>query len=245
MQDDGRVIPLLNDKYFAYDWDDAASMAATIRQMRIPFGCGSTLPLTWRRPQIEFEPGTEFEELLAVSYSDVEEHAYHAIELLQAMAERRKGGETGVARVRFMEGEEVWRMADRGEWSRKLLDSALSRRINPPPANSTAKPEAIQIQYRDGLKATVLNLNSDTNDYLFAAKVKGAPEPVSSCFYIQLYAHNHWGFMVRNFEELVLTGKAQTPMERTLLSNGILLSGLESRLGGNHWLDTPMLDMRY
>ena len=34
---------------------------------------------------------TRFTELLTTSYSDLEEHAYHAIELLQSMAERRAG----------------------------------------------------------------------------------------------------------------------------------------------------------
>ena len=244
MEQDGRVVPLLNDKYFAYDWDDATQMAARIKAMRIPFGCGSTLPLTWRRPPLAFASGTEFDELLAVSYSDLEEHAYHAIELLQAMAERRKGGESGVARIRCVEGEEVWRLADRGEWSRELLDAALRHRVNPVPEGEST-PQAILIRYKDGLKATILNLNSHTRDYLFAARVKGKPSIEASCFYIQLYAHNHWSFMVRNFEQLVLTRQPQTPMERTLLSTGITLFGLQSRLEGGTWIDTPGLDMRY
>jgi len=99
--------------------------------------------------------------------------------------------------------------------------------------------------YRDGLKASILNLNSRTRDYLFAARERGRREPYSSCFYIQLYNHNHWSFMVRNFEDLVLTRKPPNPMERTLLANGILLFGLESRLQGQKWLDTPQLSVRY
>ena len=48
-------------------------------------------------------PSPRFDELLAVSYSDLEEHTYHAIEALQSVAERR--GETGVAAVRYLEGD--------------------------------------------------------------------------------------------------------------------------------------------
>ena len=85
------------------------------------------------------------------------------------------------------------------------------------------------MQYRDGLQASIVNLNSKTRDYLFAARVKGSPGPQATCFYIGLYTHAHWGFLVRAFEELVLTGREQMPVERTLLANGIMLAGLESR----------------
>ena len=240
MRDDGRVVPLFNDKYFAYEWDDARHMYETVKRMRIPFFCGSSLPHTWRRPALEFEPGIDLDEVLAVSFSDLEEHAYHAIELMQAMAEKRRGGETGVASIRCVEGEEVWRLGRAGEWSRELLDAALSRRINRGYGNEAKKPQAILIRYEDGLRGTILNLDGMTRDYLFASRTKaGAIQ--SSCFYIQLFVHNHWGFMVRAFEDLVLTGKNPTPIERTYLSTGILLFGLESRLRGQKWLNTPQL----
>jgi hypothetical protein len=245
MEDDGRVTPLLNDKYFAYEWSDAVKMYDRVRTMRIPFMAGSTLPLTWRRPPLEFPRGIELDEVLAVSFSDLEEHAYHAIELLQAMAERRRGGETGVARIRCVEGDEVWRLGRAGEWSEELLKAALSRRVNPPPNDPKAVPQLIQVIYKDGLRASILNLNGHARDYLFAAREKGRREPHSSCFYIQLYNHNHWSFMVRHFEDLVLTRKPPNPAERTLLATGILLFGLESRLQGQKWLDTPQLSVRY
>jgi hypothetical protein len=242
----GRVLPLHNDKYFAYDWADAKSMADRIRTLKIPFACGSTLPLSWQKPPLNLPPEPRFDELLAVSFSDLEEHAYHGIEALQSVAERR--GETGVAAVRYMEGDDVYKI------SPKLLDAALARRVNPPPASVTEprppgsgsqKPEAFQIRYRDGLQASVLNLNSKTRDYLVAAKLRNETRPRAACFYISLYVHSHWGFMVQAFENLVLTKKPAMPMERTLLSNGILLAGLESRRKGGTWVDTPELAFSY
>ncbi len=244
-EEDGAVIPYFNDKYFAYEWEDARRMFDRIRGMKIPFLCGSTLPLTWRRPALEYPAGVELEELLAVSFSDLEEHAYHAIELLQAMAERRKGGETGIAAIRCVTGDEVWNLGRQGEWSQDLLDAALSRRINPVPDGVASPPEAIQVRYRDGLKATVLNLNAKTRDYLFAGRRTGRREPDSSCFYIQLYNHNHWSFMVRNFEDFVLTRRQPNPIERTLLSTAVNLFGLESRLQNSKWMETPELAIRY
>lgn len=236
----GRVLPLMNDKYFAYEWADAKAMYDRVKRDRIPFFCGSSLPLTWRRPALEFRPGIELDEVLAVSFSDLEEHGYHAIELLQAMAEKRKGGETGIEEIRCIEGDSVF--TDKF-WSRELLDAALRHRVNHVPKNSTP-PQAIFVKYRDGLKATILNLNGQARDYLFAAREKSG-KVHSSCFYIQLYVHNHWGFMVKHFEDLVLTKKTPYPPERTLYANGIMLAGLESLVDGQRWLPTPHLNLTY
>ena len=245
MREDGRVIPMYFDKYFSYTWADAKSIYDRVREMRIPFQCGSTVPLAWRRPPLDVPRGTPFTEVLTTSYSDLEEHAYHGIELLQAMAERRKGGETGVARVRYCHGDEIWRLAESGEWSRGLLDAALACRINAVPEGGRQEPEAFLIRYRDGLKGAVLHLNALTRDYLFAARIEGRAQPVATCFYIQLYLHNHWSFMVRNFEELVLTGREPEPIARTLYANGIMLAGLESRRRDGTWIDTPYLSLPY
>jgi hypothetical protein len=117
-QAQGHVLPLLNDKYLAYDWNDAKSMADRVRDLKIPFACGSTLPLSWQKPSLDLTASPQFDELLAVSFSDLEEHAYHGIEALQSVAERR--GETGVAAVRYLEGPEVYKI------SPQLLVAALA-----------------------------------------------------------------------------------------------------------------------
>lgn len=236
----GRSVPLMNDKYFAYEWSDAKAMYDRVKRDRIPFFCGSSLPLTWRRPQLEFAPGTPLQEVLAVSFSDIEEHGYHAIELMQAMAEKRTGGETGVAEVRCVEGDAVWQDPF---WSRDLLEAALRHRVNHVAKNDTP-PQAIFVKYRDGLKGTILNLNSHARDYLFAAREKSG-KVHASCFYIQLYVHNHWGFMVKHFEDLVLSRKTPYPPERTLMANGLMLAGLDSRIDGHRWQPTPHLEIRY
>jgi hypothetical protein len=113
------------------------------------------------------------------------------------------------------------------------------------PKESTIPPQAFLIRYRDGLQASVLHLDGQTRDYLFAARIEGRSEPVATCFYIELYVHDHWSFMVRNFEDLVLTHRNPIPPERTLLANGIMLAGLESRRLGGKWVDTPELHISY
>ena len=52
---------------------------------------------------------------------------FHALEAMQCMVERRQGGETGVRSVQLVEGDAVWKAGDAGQWSWKLLESALSR----------------------------------------------------------------------------------------------------------------------
>jgi hypothetical protein len=240
MREDGRVLPIYQDKYFAYDWKDARATYDRVREMGIPFMCGSTVPLSWKRPAIEVPRGTAFTEVLATSYSDVEEHAYHGIEAMQAMAERR-GHETGVERVRWVGSEEFGEACPGA-----LLDAALARRVNAvPPVNGRVSREAFLIQYRDGLRGTVAHLPQETRDYCFAGLVRGRTEPLATCCYIELYLHNHWSFMVRNFEDLVTTKREPNPIERTLLANGILLAGLESRGQKGKWVDTPELDISY
>lgn len=233
----GRVLPVFNDKYFAYEWADAQAMAATVRDLKIPFFCGSSVPISWQRPALNLPGAPQFAGLLGVSYSDLEEHAYHAIEAVQSVAEQR--GETGVAAVRYIEGDEALKI------SPDLLEAALARRVNPPPEGNRAKPEAFLIRYRDGLRATVVNLSSKTRDYLVAVQLRNESRPRASCFYISLHVHSHWGFMVQAFENLVLTRQPEIPPERTLLANGILLAGLESRLRGGIWIDTPELAVSY
>ncbi len=244
-REDRCVVPIYSDKYFAYEWDDARRMYDRIREMKIPFMAGSTLPLTWRRPPLEFPRSIQLEEVMALSLSDVEEHAYHGVELMQAMSERRKGGETGIDAVRCIENDDLWKTGKAGDWSRDLFEAALSRRVLPVHEKPDAPAQAFQVRYRDGLKGTILNVNGFTRDYIFAAREKGRREPYSSCFYIQNYNHNHWSFMVRNFEELVLTGKEPNPIERTLVATGITLFGLESRARGHTWVQTPQLDIHY
>ena len=68
---------------------------------------GSCVPLSWRRPWLEYELGTPLEEALATGYGGIEAYGYHTIETLLCMVERRQGGETGVAAVQSMEGDAV------------------------------------------------------------------------------------------------------------------------------------------
>ena len=93
------------------------------------------------------------------------------------MVERRKGGESGVSAVQMIEGDAVWKAGEDGRYSKELLTAALSRSDTPQgqtivdgrTQDLVAKgelpklvkaPSAYFIEYRDGLKATLLMLKS-------------------------------------------------------------------------------------
>ena len=68
-------------------------------ELDIPLMAGSSLPLAWRDPWIEYDLETHIEEALTVGFGGIESYGYHTLEALQCMVERRTGGETGVASV--------------------------------------------------------------------------------------------------------------------------------------------------
>src|SRR5439155_21281202 len=88
-------VPVFNDKHLSWKWEWAKAMVDTARKLGFPFLAGSSLPVTWRMPAVDMPLGAEAEELLVVAFGGLEVYDFHALETLQCMAERRKGGETG------------------------------------------------------------------------------------------------------------------------------------------------------
>jgi hypothetical protein len=179
------------------------------------------------------------------------------------MVERRKGGETGVAAVQLIEGEEVWAAGDAGRWSWRLLEAALSRSDSPLGLTEldgrtqdligsgevkrlVEKPAAYFIEYADGLKATLLMLNGAVKDFCVAVKLRGEEVPLSTQFLLTpgenvIYS----ACLVAKIEEMFVSGRAPFPVERTMLVSGILEACLTSRLQGHARLETPQLRVGY
>jgi hypothetical protein len=223
---------------------------------------GSSLPVTWRLPDLELPLNCEIESALVVGYGGADVMDFHGLEALQCMVERRKGGETGVSAVQMIEGDAVWKAGEAGRFSRELLVSALSRSDTPQgqtlvdgrTQDLVAKgelprlvknPAAYFIEYRDGLKATLLMLNGAVKDFTFAARVKGSGLQSTQFFLSPEPNVTYSACLVGKIEELFETGKAPYPVERTLLVSGVLESCLTSRFEGQKRLETPHLDVRY
>ncbi len=240
----GQTVPVFNDKHLGYAWEDAKWMYDQAREMNFPLMAGSSLPTTWRRPELKLPLGTELTEALAVGYGGIEAYGFHALETLQCMIERRRGGESGVRSVTCLEGDDVWQAAQQGRWSRKLLDAALACCKHQPkglPEERCKQPAAFLIEHRDGFRSTVLNLNGFASAFLFAAQEKSEAAPVATHFWLQEPNFGHFSYLVHNIESMFLTGEEPYPPERTLLTTGILDAAMTSRFENHTRQKTPQL----
>lgn len=257
---DGRAVPVFNDKHLSYSFDKAKAMVEASRRLHFPMLAGSSLPVTWRLPSLELPHGCQIEEALMVGNGVSDPMDFHALEAMQCMVERRHGGETGVKAVQYVEGDDVWKDT---RYSRQLLSSALSRTDTPLGLSLddgrpqdlaapgvlqklVAKPAAYFIEYRDGLKATLLMLNGAVTDFNFAARVQGFKEPLSTQFFLTPVPNvTYSACLMHKVEQMYETGVAPYPVERTLLVSGMLESCLTSKVQGQKRLETPHLNVAY
>src|SRR5579885_3920841 len=56
---DGRAVPLYNDKHLSYSFEKAKWMVDQSKRLKFPMLAGSSLPVTWRLPQLELPLGCE------------------------------------------------------------------------------------------------------------------------------------------------------------------------------------------
>lgn len=230
----GQFVPVFNDKHLGYRWQDARHMVETARRYRIPLMAGSSLPVTWRYPAQELQVGSPIKQALVVGHNNSESYLFHALEALQCIVERRRGGETGVAAVTALRGEEIWAAEKRGDWSRSLLKAAL-RTLDAPTDKLEERirhPDTVffLIEYRDGLKAMGAMFHSaiGPNPPKFSCQLAVAcqatkqPEPFACWLKTPGIPFRHFGQLLRGIEHMFRTGKPAYPVERTLLTTGIL-----------------------
>lgn len=261
---DGRSVPVFNDKHLSYSFDKAQQMVAAARELDFPLLAGSSLPVTFRLPPLELSLGCHIEEALMIGVGGSDAMDFHALEAMQCMVERRKGGETGVAAVQLIEGDAVWQAGKEGRWSRRLLEGALARSDSRSGialsdgrpqdlAHSgeleelVEKPAAYFIDYEDGLRATLLMLSGAVQDWTFAARLGSADGEVVSLQFLLPGAPNvtYSACLMQKAEEMFVTGRAPYPVERTLLTSGMLERCLESKVDGHRRVATPELRVSY
>lgn len=257
----GRSVPIFIDKHLSYDRREAAGMVEMARATKTPLMAGSSLPVTWRLPPVEVPLGLGWKEAVVASRGEIEIFGFHALETLQCMAERRdlKGKGQGVASVTCLEGDSVWKAIDDGRIPVDSLNEALGRshtrnpgdmRHNardfiPPPGRPTflRTPIAFLVEYVDGFKGSAVILNGHVDDTTVAARIDRPSDPVvSTLMYLPAPpGANFFNPLVLRIEDFFGTGKPPYPVERTLLTGGILDAALESRIRGGVRIETPDL----
>lgn len=180
------------------------------------------------------------------------------------MVERRNGGEHGVAAVTYYDGPAIWRARDDGLWSAELMEAAGTF-INRQPDKAYEEYDGaalVLVEYSDSFRLAMLCLpgvilpddgqGQEGDDgagghCAYAARYRKESSEatgVHGCeFFLQPSGvHAHFSYLCLNVQQLFLSGVAPYPVERTLLTTGIVDAVMESRLqGGSTRVPTPDL----
>ncbi len=248
-----RSVPVFNDKHLSYNWDEAKWMFDKSRELNFPLTGGSSIPSYYRKPEIELDNDTPIKTSIVVGVAQDEGAIFHCIDLLQAFAERRKGGETGVKSVQNIKGPETWKWTERNPWAARLLESVRkSLDLKPGYFQENTRPSVLIVEYNDGTKAAVIS-GLDVG-WTYAGEIEGREEPVVVSMlgmpgpFSQYHAANdlpHW------ITEMMVTKKEPFNAERLLLSTGITNQFNESNWENGRYsaigrrIETPFLNISY
>ena len=263
-EDSGQSVPVFNDKHLSTQWDECVEMVEDSKRLGFGFLAGSSLPVTWRLPSIDLPFGTPMSESACVCYGGVDSYDFHGLETAQCMSERRAGGEVGISSVHALKGENLWNELAKPERevSRKLVVAALTRSHNLPV--DTGYPTApitfewarknldgtigYLIEHLDGFRTTMLLTN--IRDFNYAGMRKDTGEIISCQMYLPMPGSSattadFFNPLARHVETLVLEGKSPYPVERTLLTSGMVIGGVESLFQGEKRIATPEMKVAY
>ncbi len=257
----GRSVPVFNDKHLSTNWRECVEMVEDSKRLAFPFLAGSSLPVTKRMPAIDMPYNTPLSESVCAAYGGMDSYDIHGLETAQCMSERRKDGEVGIERVLALRGAKMWEHAARRDETKRLLVAALTRSHNLPVKDGypTAAvtfdwarevfPDgwAYFIDHRDGFRTTLFMLN--IRDFNYAGLNSRTGEIISCQMYLPMPTHgsttaDFFNPLVHHIERLVVDERAPYPIERTLLTSGMTLAGVES-LFQDKAIETPEMAVCY
>lgn len=258
----GRSVPVFNDKHLSTDWKKCVEMVTDSKRLNFPFLAGSSLPVTRRLPAIDLPWGTPLAESVCVGYGGVEKYDFHGLETAQCMSERRKGGEVGIKSVLALRGDKMWAHAAGLKQTQRLLLAALSR-SHTLPVKEGYPTEAISfewarknfqdayayfIEHRDGFRTSLFmlgvrdfnyaGLNSETGEITSCQMFLPMPTAVAT-------TADFFNPLVHHIERMVIDNRAAYPVERTLLTSGMVIAAVESLYRDGKVIETPEMEVRY
>lgn len=245
----GKVVPVFTDKHLSYRWDWASEMVDTARQMKIPLMAGSSVPLAQRQPVLELPAQVRLDEAVATHGGGLDSYDFHGLEVLQSMVEARAGGETGIESVQYLGHEALWQAAQAGTWSPSLVLAAL--KTDPTLKVTEADLRAfttwgLQLRYRDGLKGMVVKTLGNGTRWHFACRVQGEQQARATSFNAGPWQNRClFKALSHAIQAHFHQGKAPYPIERTLLTTGMVEAGVESHHRGDTVYPTPHLGITY
>ena len=247
----GQVVPVFNDKHLGYRFADAEAMVELSRELKFPLLAGSSLPVAWRVPGLDLPHNSEIEGMVSVGYGGLEAYGFHALEMHQCLLERRQGGETGLQAVRTIPSSQIFAAAEQGVWSQSLLEAALAtlpQGSTPAVREWKLRDDSVvyHLEHVDGLRTAVVMANGLAGQFCCAIKLKGREEPVATWFKLQENPpFGHFAYLLRAIEQTIRQRKTVYPVERTLLTTGILDRVMQSHARKGERIETPELAIRY
>jgi hypothetical protein len=114
---------------------------------------------------------------------------------------------------------------------------------------SSATAVAYFFEHHDGFRTTMFLLSGSVRDFTYAGLTRDGkiiscqmqlpmPPAISS-------TADFFNPLANHIEQMILTGRAPYPIERTLLTSGMLARGVESLYRAQEKLDTPELRVPY
>jgi hypothetical protein len=171
----------------------------------------------------------------------------HALEAFQCLVERRRGAETGVEWVQCLQGDSIWKAVDDGMVRKDVFEAALAVLPKHSGSPRQAKDAALFLfQYNDGLLGSVLMLPEFVSGTSVELKLKNKPRVLATRFEERTQPYYpHFAYLLKGIERMIHTGRPSYPVERTLLTSGVLDRVLTSRAQEHAKLITPELAIRY
>lgn len=243
----GRVVPIFSDKHLAWQFADARWMYEEIRKRHLPFMGGSSIPHTDAVPPFDPDRLRALRDIVVVSSGGLESYGFHAMDVLQSLAERRAGGESGIRAVRALRGPTVWQAMDDGEWPEELLLQALAAipgTASVHPRHPEPEPVLFALEYADGTRGWIVQFERLIEQWAFAFREDGGRMTAARCDSDIDRPFAHFERLTQMIETLVLTRRPPFPMERTLLSTGMIYYAIEALYAGGA-LETPQLAIVY
>ncbi len=244
----GRVVPVFTDKHLGPPWPDARWMYRRAKSMRIPLMAGSSLPVSYRRPSINVPMGCDMEAAVGIGYDGLDIYGSHALDSYQCLVERRRNAESGVRWVQYFEDDAVWQALRDGTVPRAVFDAA--RAVIPAangsvPYKQSPRAALFLFRYHDGFLGAQFMLQSVGRTSV-AVKLRGRAEPLATQFEERTEPrHPHFAYLLKGIERMIHSGQPSYPVERTLLTSGILDRAIKSRVKGGRRLATLELSIRY
>ncbi len=234
MDQTGTHVPVFIDKMLAATWEDSQAIVGDAARRGVPLMAGSVLPFTPLDQPLRTSGVTVG---VVIASTPLWAFGFHAAELLQGFMEQRAGRETGVAEIRDV-GAAYLSMPNRDAWGGRVFDAlwaAARTRRSRAPSTPILYPQSVVllIQYTDGARG-VLALTSefiDDSEFLLGAQYADGTVATSGLI-LRGQPYDHFGYLVYALSDFFTTRRPSVPVERTLLTTGVVLFGQQARQGG-------------